>query len=72
MFIVEGGLIYLDKPDNGSLAAYEDGFTLLELCRNHYREAGLDAGELDPRVRQQREVAKHDFRAEFEQHMTGD
>ena len=33
-FVVEGGLIYLDKPENGSFAAYEDGFTLLELTRN--------------------------------------
>ena len=51
MFVVEGGLIYLDKPDNGSLAAYEDGFTLLEFCRNHYRQNGLDASALDARVR---------------------
>ena len=34
MFVVEGGLIYLDKPEHGGFAAYEDGFTLLELCRN--------------------------------------
>jgi len=37
MFVVEGGLIYLDKPANGSVAAYEDGFTLLDLTRKHYR-----------------------------------
>jgi len=29
--VVGGGLIYLDKPVNGSVAAYEDGFNLLEL-----------------------------------------
>jgi hypothetical protein len=51
MFMVEGGLIYLDKPSNGGLAAYEDGFTLLELCRKYYREAGLDVRQLDLRVR---------------------
>ena len=33
MFVVEGGLIYLDSPVNGSVAAYEDGFTALELTR---------------------------------------
>jgi hypothetical protein len=27
-------------------AAYEDGFTLLELTRNYYREAGLDVRQL--------------------------
>ena len=51
MFVVEGGLIYLDKPVGGSLAAYEDGFTALEFCRKYYREAGLDADELDLLVR---------------------
>ncbi len=50
-FVVEGGLIYLDKPENGSFAAYEDGFTLLELTRKHYRDAGLDARKLDGLVR---------------------
>jgi 2,4'-dihydroxyacetophenone dioxygenase len=51
MFMVEGGLIYLDKPVNGSLAAYEDGFSALELCRKYYREAGLDARKLDTLIR---------------------
>jgi 2,4'-dihydroxyacetophenone dioxygenase len=51
LFIVEGGLIYLDKAVNGSVAAYEDGFTLLELTRKHYREAGLDVRQLDLLVR---------------------
>ena len=51
MFVVEGGLIYLDRPVNGSVAAYEDGFTALELTRKSYREAGLDARELDLLVR---------------------
>jgi 2,4'-dihydroxyacetophenone dioxygenase len=49
--VVEAGLIYLDKPANGSVAAYEDGFTLLELTRKYYREAGLDARELDLLIR---------------------
>jgi len=51
MFVVEGGLIYLDKPKEGSFAAYEDGFTLLELTRKYYREACLDARRLDLLVR---------------------
>ena len=50
-FVVQGGLVYLDRPNNGSFAAYKDGFTLLELTRKHYREAGLDAGKLDLLVR---------------------
>lgn len=51
LFIVEGGLVYLDKAVGGSFAAYEDGFTLLEHCRKHYRQAGLDARELDALIR---------------------
>ncbi len=51
MFVVEGGLIYLDKAVDGSMAAYEDGFTALEMTRKYYREAGLDARELDLLVR---------------------
>ena len=33
------------------LRAYEDGFKVLELSRKHYREVGLDVGELDAMVR---------------------
>jgi 2,4'-dihydroxyacetophenone dioxygenase len=51
MFVVEGGLVYLDKPEYGGLGAYEDGFTLLELCRKYYRDAGLDPRQLDLLVR---------------------
>lgn len=50
-FVLEGGLIYLDKPTNGSFAAYEDGFTALELTRKHYRDAGLDVKKLDALIR---------------------
>jgi hypothetical protein len=35
MFIVEGGLVYLDSPIDGGLTAYEDEFSALELCRNY-------------------------------------
>ncbi len=51
LFVVNGGLIYLDKPNNGAVAAYEDGFTLLELTRKYYREAGLDVRQLGLLVR---------------------
>jgi len=51
LFVVEGGLVYLDKAVNGGFAAFEDGFTALELCRKYYREAGLDVRQLDRLVR---------------------
>ena len=51
LFIVEGGLIYLNKSVDGGFAAYEDGFTALELTRKYYREAGLDVDQLDLLVR---------------------
>ena len=51
MFVVDGGFIYLDKPANGGVAAYEDGFTLLDLSRKYYRDAGLDVRQLDLLIR---------------------
>ena len=51
LFVVGGGLIYLDKPADGCFAAYEDGFSILELCRKYYRQAGLDVRQLDLLVR---------------------
>ena len=51
MFVVGGGLIYLDKASDGGFAAYEDGFALLELTRKYYREDGLDLHQLDVLVR---------------------
>lgn len=50
-FVVEGALIYLDKADGGGFAAYEDGFSMLELARTYYRQAGLDARQLDRLIR---------------------
>jgi 2,4'-dihydroxyacetophenone dioxygenase len=50
-FMVEGGLLYLDAPANGGFAAYEDGFTALELTRKYYHEIGLDVRELDLLIR---------------------
>jgi 2,4'-dihydroxyacetophenone dioxygenase len=51
MFMVEGGLIYLDNPVDGEFAAYEDGFSALELCRSYYRDAGLNVKQLDALIR---------------------
>ena len=51
LFVVGGGLIYLDKPSNGNFAAYEDGFTLLEMTRQHYRDVSLDPKKLDALIR---------------------
>ncbi len=51
IFVVAGGLIYLDKPVGGGFAAYEDGFTLLELSRKHYQQTGLDVRQLDLLIR---------------------
>ncbi|QUW04117.1 2,4'-dihydroxyacetophenone dioxygenase family protein [Chloracidobacterium validum] len=50
-FAVEGCLIYLDKAVDGGFAAYEDGFTALELARKYYCEDGLDVRKLDALVR---------------------
>src|SRR4030088_2322141 len=50
-FVVDGALVYLDKPVNGTFAAFEDVFSALELSRKFYREAGLDVGQLDLRIR---------------------
>ena len=51
LFMVEGGLIYLDSPVDGGFAAYEDGFSALEICRNYYRDVGLDVKQLDALIR---------------------
>jgi len=36
---------------DGRFAAYEDGFSILELCRKHYQQAGLNVRQLDLLVR---------------------
>jgi hypothetical protein len=50
-FDVQGGLIYLDKPEGGSFAGYDDGFSALEFARTYYRENGLDLAALDAMIR---------------------
>ena len=51
VFVVEAGLIYLDKAKDGGFAAYEDGFSLLQLTRKYYSDAGLDVTKLDALIR---------------------
>jgi hypothetical protein len=43
--------LYLDKPEKGTFAAYEDAFSALEFFRAGYRDAGLDPAELDRLIR---------------------
>lgn len=49
LFVVSGGLVYTDE--NGNFAGYEDGFTVLDIARQHYRETGLDVSQLDTLIR---------------------
>jgi quercetin dioxygenase-like cupin family protein len=49
LFVVTGGQIYLDKA--GRFGTYEDGFSMLELSRKHYRETGLEVHLLDELIR---------------------
>jgi 2,4'-dihydroxyacetophenone dioxygenase len=41
-FVSLGGLVYLDSMASGKPVAYDDGFTLLELAEDHYRNIGRD------------------------------
>jgi 2,4'-dihydroxyacetophenone dioxygenase len=50
-FVLSGGLIYVDNVKNGKFVAYDDGFTLLELARKHYRESGLNMATLEAMIR---------------------
>jgi hypothetical protein len=45
-FVSLGGLVYLDSIESGKPIAYDDGFTLLELAKKHYREIGRDSDSL--------------------------
>jgi len=51
LFVIEGALVFLDRPVDGNFAAFEDGFSVLELARAHYRGAGLDPAVLDRMIR---------------------
>ena len=50
--LFRGGLAWWQSGAfNGAFAAYEDGFSALELSRKYYREAGLDVRQLDQLIR---------------------
>jgi hypothetical protein len=48
-FVLSGGLIYCE--DDGTYVGYDDGFTLLELARQHYNNVGLDQSLIDALIR---------------------
>ena len=48
-FNINGAMIYLD--DEGRQVGYEDVFSKIEMCRAHYRAAGLGADYVDQFVR---------------------
>jgi 2,4'-dihydroxyacetophenone dioxygenase len=50
-FVLSGGLIYVDDVKHGKVVGYDDGFTLLELARKHYRNVGLPLERLDKMIR---------------------
>jgi 2,4'-dihydroxyacetophenone dioxygenase len=50
-FVLSGGLIYIDNIENGKVIGYDDGFTLMELARKHYKSVGLDLALLDAMIR---------------------
>ncbi len=51
LFIVSGGFIYLNNAVEGQMIAYDDGFTILEIARTHYKSIGLDTAFLDRMIR---------------------
>jgi len=51
LFVVTGGFIYIDNAKDGKMVAYDDGFTILEIAREHYKKVGLDPALLDAMIR---------------------
>ena len=51
LFMVDGALIYLDKPVEGTMVAMEDVFSALEMFRAHYRAHALDESLLSAMIR---------------------
>ncbi len=51
LFMIDGALIYLDKPVDGTMLALEDVFSALEMFRAHYRANGLDEQLLNNMIR---------------------
>ena len=48
-FNISGAMIYLDEQ--GRQTGYEDVFTKIEMCREHYRKNGLGADYVDQFIR---------------------
>lgn len=48
-FNISGAMVYLDE--HGKTTGYEDVFTKIELCRQHYAKAGLGANYVDQFIR---------------------
>jgi len=48
-FNISGAMVYVDEA--GRQIGYEDVFTKIEMCRQHYVSAGLGAGYVDQFVR---------------------
>jgi hypothetical protein len=48
-FNISGAMIYLDEA--GHQTGYEDTFTKIQLCRDHYRANGLGADFVDQFIR---------------------
>jgi 2,4'-dihydroxyacetophenone dioxygenase len=48
-FVIQGPLIYLD--DEGAIVAYEDVFTKIAMCREHYKRVGLGEGYVEQFIR---------------------
>ncbi|HEY0621206.1 MAG TPA: cupin, partial [Kribbella sp.] len=48
-FNISGAMIYVD--DDGNQIGYEDTFTKIQLCRDHYEKNGLGAGYVDQFIR---------------------
>jgi hypothetical protein len=51
LFVVTGGFIYIDNITKGNMLAYDDGFTILDIAREHYAKVGLDPLLLDAMIR---------------------
>ena len=49
LFNILGAMVYLD--DNGRQIGYEDTFTKIDMCREHYASNGLGADYVDQFIR---------------------
>jgi quercetin dioxygenase-like cupin family protein len=49
LFVVAGALVFV--TEDGEFLMYEDGFSILELTREHYRSVGIDPSRADALIR---------------------